>query len=275
MNMKLKEYQGSNGFRVLMSRNYVEHIADFIMGFLKSSKIQDNVKSLATCINDLVKTFSELSQVTQNLNNKPNMLSYMGVIEHLKQIYKNSTDNMICADANGELKKFIQVFISSPKIGNRDSNFYFNSIGIEIKNKSKRVYFELVRAYSYVVKGDYKKAGEVLGEFFYTIIRLKKLSNDIKDFEGSSSLISPSNENQFENDSNQFKLESKICVKSVIKILKDIYNLNSKDKTGNDVTPNLNDLVKSVVETNQLLQCFNNVGKIYDRIVHSNYGKSN
>ena len=46
-----------NGFRVLMSKNYIDNISEYIMAFLKSSKIQQNVDSLTNCITDLIKTF--------------------------------------------------------------------------------------------------------------------------------------------------------------------------------------------------------------------------
>jgi len=41
-----------NGFRVLMNKGYIDNISEFLMAFLKSSKIQQNVGSLILCISN-------------------------------------------------------------------------------------------------------------------------------------------------------------------------------------------------------------------------------
>jgi len=273
--INLREKRRNNGFRVFMSKGYIDDISDFIMAFLKSSKIQDHVKTLAGCINDLIKTFSSLSIVTQKLNDNPNLMSFMDVISTFNQIYRDANNNLICKDSTQELRTFIDTFINDPKIGRRDPNGYFKTMLDIVNNRYARIYFELVKSSNYYKHKEFYKAGERIGDLFYNLIRLVDISDDTKDFEGYSLIVADESQASFQNDANLFKKRFSFCVNSLQKILPDIYNFYNSNVQGADIIPTINDLIKSIFETNQILQCFDGVSSIMSDLRSTNYNRNN
>jgi len=268
--VQLSRKPRNNGFRVLMaSKGFYDDFSDFIMGILKASKILENVKALASCINDLIKTFSSLAVVTQKLNETPSLVNFMGVLGSMNQIVKDASNNLICGDVAQQFRRFLDTFINDPNIGRRDSNEYFKQIIQLISNKSTRVYHEFVRSYDFYKRREFYKAGEVIGDLFYNVVRLKEanLSDDPKDLDNKL-ITDPA---VFQNDANQFKQRFGSCVSSFQKVLPDIYNFYSSTVEGPNIIPTVADLFKSMFETNQLMQCFDNMGRVYNDIIHSNY----
>lgn len=252
-----------------MAKGYIDDISDFIMAFLKSSKIQDQVKSLASCINDLIKTFSSLSIVTQQLNDRPNLTSFMGVIGAFNQIWKDSSNNLICGNARSDFSVFINKFVQDPKIGNGDFDRYLRTIIDIVKNRYTRIFFELVKAADLYRKREFYKSGERIGDLFYNLVLLRDLSDDTKDFDGYNQIVG--NDSVFQNDANTFRQRFSFCLNSLQKVVPDINNFYGSTIRGIDVVPTVNDLLKSMFETNQIIQCFDGVSQIMTILQTFNY----
>ena len=268
--INLREKRRNNGFRVLMAKGYIDDISDFIMAFLKTTKIQENVKTLATCINDLIKTFSSLSLSTQHLNDSPSITSFMGVISTFNQVYKDASRNNICADASKQFTEYVYTFINDPRIGRRDSVQYFKDIRRIIENENQRVYFELVKSANSFRNKECYKSGERLGDLFYSFLQCRQLSNDPRDFEGYNQLIT--DRDTFGNDAALFKTRFSSCLDSIQKIIPDINDFYAKDHViGEEIIPTISDLVKSIFETNDIMKCFDGVSKILKDLRETNY----
>jgi len=268
--ISLRERRRNNGFRVLMHQSYLDQMSDFIMGFLKASKIQDNVKTLTTCINDLISTFSNLSVATQNLNNSPNLVSFMGILTTFNDIYKNSANKQICGGASNKFRAYLDTnFINNPQIGNNDANQYFNNVYSLISNKSARVWYDMYRASQLFKKSECYRAGEILGTLFDKVLRLTDMSVVTSTFENFNQLVTDTT--TFNRDVDSFKTKFVLCQNSVTKLMPDIYGFYNETIDGTQIIPRMSDLIKSIYETSHFIQCVDGINVLMVTLNSANY----
>lgn len=218
---------------------------------------------------DLIKQFSGLSIATQQLSDHPSIISAMGVLGQINQVVKDYVNQKICSKCISEFKIYIQKYIDDPNKSRGDSDIYINNFFDTFTNKPTRIFFELVKATDYYNKGEYYKAGESIGDVLDCMFRQCDLSEDTKDMDRYTSLVTPANEPQFQSNVMQFKRKIGFCVTSFRRIFKDVYNFYNSEFKGEDVIPSFSDLLKSIVETNQLMVCFNNLNDIMS-LLHDN-----
>jgi len=252
--------QKRNGVRVLLSKDYIENISKFIVSFLKYSEIEHNVSSLSTCIEELVGILLNLSNASQTINKSPNINSFINLIGTFDSIYKQAKNNELCTGSIDEFKKYILIFINDSNIGKGDSDEYFKRLFNIVKNHYSRIYFELLRSSNSYREYNFDKAGQIFGDLFHNLLNLKELNDDMTTWGNYNAIIV--DKLNFQNDASLFKKRIIFCVNSFEKIIPDIFHFYNIKIKGSEVIPTVSDLMKSIFETNQLLQCFDGLSAI-------------
>jgi len=248
--------KNANGFRVLMSKNYVSDISDFLLSFLKSSKIDKRVKSLSNCLKNVADTLSTISHVTQTINNNPNILNIMSLLTTLDQTYTNARNHQICSNITKEVNSYLDHYINDPKLGNGDSNTFFTNVLKFFNDNYKEFYFQIKKAFKLYDDRENVKSGNILGGALRDLLKMNKFQVDFKD---SSVVI---NTEQFEKDAIFFKEHVIDCQYAIAEIFPDVYNFNKNVTQTGDLIPSAYDLIKSIGEATRFFKCIKNAERI-------------
>jgi hypothetical protein len=248
--------RNANGFRVLMSRNYANDIGDFLLAFLKSSKIEKKVKSLSECMKNISETLSTISYLTQSLSQDPNILNIMSFLSTMDQTYTNVKNHKICANVTEEFKSYLDSYINDPKLGKGDSYTYFTAVLRYLDSNYKEVFFQLKKTYKLVNDREFTKAGNLLGSTLRNILEMKKLQVDLSDI---TVVVNSSN---FGKDGEFFKNHIVDCENAVGQVFPDIYNFYRNATDYSNLIPSANDLIKSISEASSVFKCFLSFEKI-------------
>ena len=257
VNLKRKN---ANGFRVLMSKNYVEDIGDFLLAFLKTSKIDKKVISLSNCLNNVSKTLSSLSVVTQTLSNNPNIISIMSVLTNVDQVYKNAKNNKICKNITSEFKNYINSYIDNPKIGKGDARKYYTNLINMVDKNYEKIYFQMMKTIKLYKLKETTKSGNLLGETVRNLLRLRDFNVNLKDTSIIKNMI------EFKKDAKYFKDNIVHCEQAINDIIPDIYNYYKNTTKIEEMIPNSNDLIKSLSEATKLFKCIDISEKIFKNL---------
>lgn len=248
--------RSGNGFRVLMSKNYVHDIGDFLYAFLKSSKIDKKVKSLSNCLKNVSETLTTISYVTQSLSQDPNILNIMSFLSTMDQTYDTVKNKRICSNITEEVKSYLDSYIKDPKLGNGDSFTYFTNVLKHFDSNYKEIYFQLRKMVKLINNREIGKAGMLLGKTLRDVLRMNKIHSNFTD----SSIVY--NTAKFDRDAEFFKKHILDCEYAVGEVFPDIYLFFKNVTEKGDLIPSANDLIKSISEATRIFKCFHSYGKL-------------
>ena len=242
-------------FRVLMTKNYVEDIGDFLLSFLKTSKIDKNVKSLSNCLQNITNTLSALANATKALNEHPNLLTIMALISNIDRIYKDAKNSKICTNITKEFKSYLDSYINETKIAPGEYTKYFEDVSSFFEDNYRKFYFKLKKAMRLYSNNQASKAGEVMGNFLRDFLKMRDFDVNYKD----TFVIRNS---KFESEAKLFKRNIVYCEFAIGELIPDFLKFFQNTTKSDEVVPNANDLIKSLSEATKIFKCIDGIEKI-------------
>lgn len=249
----------ANGFRVLMSRKYVEDIGDFLLSFLQSSKMDKKLKSLSNCLKNVSNTLLKLSNATNAMNDHPNILTIMSLVTKIDLIYKDAKNSKICSNITMEFKSYIDYYVNESKIAKGDYNKFFEEIINFFEDNYRKFYFQLKKASRLYLNKEAIKSGQVMGNLLRNFLKMRDFDVNFKD---SFVVRNPS---QFDKEAKFFKKNIAYCEFAIGEIIPDFLKFYNTTKS-EDVIPNANDLIKSMSEATKVFRCMENLEKIRSQL---------